>query len=424
MLLTVLILKSFFLLPAPTWAQDIATESKIPQQQVIENQSEQPSQPLSQPEEEFAGIVQHAQKIPKIIANQKTKTVDFKDVIHFSDEIKIPKGSRLKIITQKRCIAVFYAGANTLAPASKEMPWEVKQGPVRWICPEEKIEKIIFRGQELQIQNGELLLYGNSLVVLKSQIFYNGQMLKPNTVYDFHDGSWVIAQNQPEAYEFWTKTIRYALPVESVQNELPKPSKPITSRIFLTPLFGFGGVQNYDQGHNYSAYGMKGDGARLGTNFLWKNKSVFLFFDFYKARTPNHGNYRNGPPPVGTKDISTDNFTIGIGLRNNHQKSGSSYFYGGLTRLRYDFIYSQEQFETFGGQIRYPLALTGGFGYQKTIFNKSWLALTLGGEFRITQTLSRGEIVNNFQPFNQDHNPRAYLTNYAVIIYLGPIIQF
>jgi hypothetical protein len=376
------------------------------------------------PEEKFAGIVQHTKGAPISSKGDKKKNLDFKDLIYFSETISVPKSARLKLITQKRCVAVLYENASVVSPKDKNEPWEIKKGPVRWICPENRLEKFIYENSEFSIQNGEFLFYDNRLVPFRDQVLVEHKPLLKRTVYEFKNGAWTVLKDQPEAFALWQTDQSYTPPTESSRNNAQKPEDAHVIRIFANYLGGSSGITNYGSGERLSAYNMKGEGLRLGTNFPLKNKSLLVFLDFFEAENPGyHKGSNSGPDPIGTKSIHTESFTAAVGLRKNHFQTGSYYGYLGLTNLKYDFHTRKDNFDYDSAKLEYKFAVTGGIGYQKIFFSKSWLSLMAGAELRLTQSLTDGD-ATNYNNGIANGNPKAYVTNYALILYLGPVVNF
>lgn len=375
----------------------------------------QNSESLAIPEEKFAAIVQYA--------NGKQE-YDFKDLISFEKTITIPKDSYLKVVTQKRCIAVFYENTKVQTPKDRVSPWEVISGAVRWICPEEKIERVAFKGSELQVQNGEFLLTGNQLAVLRNNVRSENKDLSTQTLYAVKNNKWLPLKNQPEAYDLWNKQEKYPAPTESSRLKAEKPQDPYVTRVFLNGVpLGIAGLYNHEWENHASDYSMETHGVRLGTNFPWKNKSVLVFLEFIDIESSDNMDGM-GPPPLGYKFVKSEGFTLGLGLRHSHTKSSSFYYYLGLTHQKMFVHLRPDATDYYDAKIIYPYNATAGGGYHTIFWAKNWISLMIGADARITQSLSQGKVDFFNQPWGENKDPKSMMTQYSAFVYFGPVFNF
>jgi hypothetical protein len=370
--------------------------------------------PLALPEEKFAAIVQYA--------NGKQE-YDFKDLISFNKIITIPQKAYLKVITQKRCVAVFYENTKVQTPADKVSPWKILSGSARWICPEDKIEKVNFKDSELQVQNGEFLINNNQLTVLRNNIKYDNKNLDPQIVYSYKESKWEALDDQPEPYEHWLKQDKFPAPLESARLKMEKPDDPYVTRLFLNVApIGISGIDNHEHGSSRSDYGMQSHSFRLGLNFPWKNKSALVFLEY--DETDGNNNKGMGPPPLGFKDFQLKSTTLGVGLRHSHVSKSSFYYYLGLTKSEVKFTLHPDPITFFNGELVYPYNVSAGAGYQKIFWAKNWLSLMVGLDLKITQSLSQGRVDNFNHPPGITSDMRSMMTSYSGFLYLGPVFNF
>lgn len=366
-------------------------------------------------DDKFAAIVQYS--------NAKEK-YNFKDIVLFNETIKVPDDSYIKIITQKRCIAVLYKNTVVQSPVDRVSPWKIISGDARWICSEDKVERISVADSELQVQNGELLINGKQLTVLKNSVRFQDKDLNINTVYAYKNTKWLPLKNQPDPYTLWNKQERFPAPLESVRVKTEKPEDPYVKRVFLNlaPV-GLSGVRNHELKDDGSDLSLETHAFRLGTNFPWKNKSVLVFLEYSQGESGNE-NTGYGPPPVGYKSIKFEATTLGIGLRHNHINSSSFYYYLGLTHQKYQMHQHPSTFEYYDTKVVYPLNISAGGGYQKIFWSKNWVSLMVGVDLKIIQSLTKGKVDFFNQPFNENKSPEGLLTEYSSFVYLGPVFNF
>lgn len=367
------------------------------------------------PEEKFAGIIQFS---------KDNAEYDFKDIIEFGKAINVPKNSYIKIITQKRCIAVLYENTKVEAPADRVSPWKVVSGDVRWICPEDKVERLLIKDLEVQVQNGELLLTGSQLLVIKNSVRIKEKDLNSNSVYIYKNKKFLLLKNQPDPYDIWTKQQKFPAPLESLSVKVEKPQDPYVNRVFLTVApVGFAGLYHHEEENKVSNFEMGSHAFRLGVNFPWKNKSIYTFLEYNQGDSTEKNN-NNQPIPVGTKSLKFEATTLGLGLRHNHINSSSFYYYVGLTNQKVIFHLRPETNKFLDGKLKYNYNVTIGGGYQKIFWPKNWVSLVIGFDLKVIQSLDQGEIVFLNQSFNEDIDPRSAITEYAGVFYLGPTFNF
>lgn len=363
-------------------------------------------------EEKFSAIVQYS----------KNTKEEFKDLILFDQTIEVPKNAHLKLVTQKRCIAVFYENTKVQTPKDKVSPWNLISGSARWICPEEKIERVIYKESELQVQNGEFLLTNNQLYILRNNVKFDGKNLDLETLYT-HKGKWLLLKNQPDPYDLWKKQEKYPAPIESERLRAEKPQDPYITRVFLTVApTGFAGFYHHELENRLSDFEMDTHAFRLGTNFPWKNKSLLVFLEYREGESKDRSE-QWGPPPIGYKSLKFEDATLGLGLRHNHPNSSSFYYYVGLTRQEMSAHTRPSTNEFYDTRIVYPYNVSAGGGYQKIFWAKNWISLVLGFDMKITQSLTQGK--TDFAKFNGSNwNAESAVTSYSGLVYLGPVFNF
>jgi hypothetical protein len=367
-------------------------------------------------EEKFAAIVQYA---------EGKQGFDFKDLIGFNKTIEIPKDSYLKVITQKRCIAVFYENTKVQSPVDKVSAWKVLSGSARWICPEARVEKIIYKEAEVQIQNGEFLLTNGQLTPFKNSVRFENNDLIVGTVYINKNNTWVPMSDQPDPYDLWKKHKKFPVPTESAQRNMEKPDDPYVTRLILNVApIGVMGFYHHEQESQLSDTNMQGHFFRLGVNFPWRNKSVLTFLEYDETDGDNNKNNGMGPPPVGEKSIRLDGPMLGIGLRHSHVSSSSFYYYLGFSRLTMKFDSHPAPTSFYNGEILYPYNVAAGGGYQKIFWAKNWISLMLGVDLKITQSLTQGKVENFNTPPGNTADLRSAMTSYSGFVYLGPVFNF
>ncbi|MES2768887.1 MAG: hypothetical protein V4596_07045 [Bdellovibrionota bacterium] len=379
-------------------------------------ESEKSSQITPSQEEKFAAIVQYT--------NGKTE-LDFKDLITFDKTIEVPKNANIKVVTQKRCVAVFYENTKLQSPTDKVSPWKILSGNVRWICPEDRVERIVYKDTEIQVQNGEFLLLGNQLTAIRDNVRYDGKDLKLETIYVYKNGKWLSLKEQPDPYDLWKKHDKFPPPLESTRLKMEKPIDPYVTRVFLNVApVGIAGFYHHELENTVSEFDMDTHAFRLGTNFPWRGKSIFTFLEFNQGESKDNKNQSMGPPPIGFRSIRFEAFTLGLGLRHSHVSSSSYYYYLGLTRQRVEFHLRPESSSFYDGEIEYPYNITVGGGYQKIFWAKNWISLVIGVDLKLIQSLSQGKVEYFNQPFSETKDPRSTITEYAGFLYLGPTFNF
>ncbi len=389
-----------------------AQETKLPPKKASETEAADTPSAVAINEEKFTAIVQYS---------KGNTQYNFKDVILFDETIEVPKGSYLKVITQKRCVAVFYENTRVHTPANKTSPWEVINGSARWICPEQKIERVVYKDSELQVQNGELLLLNDELAVVRDSVLFNNRMLKPKTIYRYMNAKWLPLRNQPDPYFIWRKNRSFDPPIESSLHSLEKPHDPFVTRVFLNVApIGMSGIYHHNWESQFSEHRMDTHAFRIGTSFPYKNKSWFVFLEHSKAEEDDHKGYFT---PIGARHLSFEQTTLAVGLRHSHIKSTSSYYYVGFTRQELEYGMNT-QFGGLDAEILYPYNLSVGGGYQKIFWPKSWISLMVGVDLKITQSLSQGKLRFFYQPWNSNENPRGAITQFSSFVYLGPVFNF
>lgn len=378
-----------------------------------ENAASESSAPtLALPEEKFAGIVQYT---------EGKLQYDFKDLITFDKTITIPKKSYMKVITQKRCIAVFYENSKIQSPIDKVSPWKILSGNARWICPESKVEKVMYKDSELQVQNGEFLLANNELLSIRDSVLFDNKNLELNKIYVYKNSKWTLLDDQPEPYDLWEKHKKFPAPQESAHLKKEVPQDPYVARVFLNVApIGISGFYHHGLENKVSDYELETHFFRLGTNFPWKGRSVLVFLEYDETDGDNNN---NGSTPIGAKDINVETATLGVGLRHSHVKSSSFYYFLGLSRINMRFHLHPDNLTYHDGEITFPWNATAGAGYQKIFWAKSWMSLMVGWDFKITQSLSKGNVDRyNGPPLPKD--PEDFATSYSTFLYLGPVFNF
>ncbi len=377
--------------------------------------------------ENFAGLVQYTSGSPENTTSHAK--LEFKDVLKFEQTLEIPKDSKIKIITQKRCIAVLYENSEIITPKDKLSPWILKKGTARWICPEEKIEKIIFVSADIEIQNGEVLFDKKFLLIYKDQIKNKSKLLKTALVYALKGQRFLPLKDQPEAADIWKRDDKYPLPKESIRwvAEKPEPSiDPNITRIYLQGLpIGIGGLHDWNHDRDFTEQNFENHGARLGTNFKFKNYSVMAFVEFFESANADSKQHSNGPSPVGYFSNRTESFIAAIGLRHDHLKAGSFYYYLGYARQELEVFARPDNLSDYKVRVVYNWNLVGGLGYQYILFPKSWFSILLATEARFIQTLYRGSIKElSYPPSAEPIDPRGHFLNYSMNFYIGPSFNF
>lgn len=377
----------------------------------IHAQTETSLLPLS--EEKFAAIVQYTKgQAPQ----------EYKDLILFDKIIDVPRDAYIKVITQKRCIAVFYENTKVQSPINKVSPWKVLSGTARWICPEDKIEKVSYKDATIEVQNGEFLITDDQVTAIRDNVKYDGKKLQPENVYAYRKNKLLPLKNQPEPYDLWKKQEKFPAPLESARLKMEKPQDPYITRVFFNVApFGISGLYNHELESHASDFKMESHFFRLGTNFPWKNKSIFTFIEFSDGKSHDRNNSM-GPPPLGFKSIEYEATTLALGIRHSHVSSSSFYYYGGLTYQKVSTHLHPDFSTYYDSKVIYPYNLTAGGGYQKIFWARNWISLVVGLDFRITQSLTQGRYGDS-NSFSSDVQLSA-ITEYAGFFYLGPTFNF
>lgn len=374
--------------------------------------------------DQFAAIVQFAEGKTTLV-NSET-SLDFKDIVKFGQELEVAANSKIKLITQKRCIAILYANTKLQSPKDKLSPWIVKSGSVRWICPEDKTESLTLLEAPIEIQNGEILFDKKFLIIFKDQVRSQSKDLKTQLTYSHVSGKLLPLKDQPTEADIWKRDQKFPLPKESIRWKADAPVNPSKFRVYLQPHIGIGGVHDWDKDRDITEQKFEVTGARLGVNFQIAEKhSVIAFLEFSEAENQDALDEMNGPAPIGYMSNRIESFIAAVGLRHNYIEPASLYYYAGLSRQTIDAFVKEDLLNDYKIRLEYKWNFVAALGYQYIFFPNSWFSLIAGVEGRIIQSLHKGSIKELRYPFGAEAvDPRGHFLNYSVNFYIGPSVNF
>lgn len=416
------------------FANDINPAEEKTVQELLSENSENTQVVTALPNDNFAAIVQHHTGRP-YLQNKKRKRLEFKNIIDYKDTIIVPKNnSRLKLITQKRCVVVMYANTKVVAPNNKDDSWKVIQGAVRWICPEGNIENIVYKKSPILVEGGEVLISKNQLITLKPKVKYfpkpkdldNQQEFIFENLYILKGRNWHLAKNQKNSYELYKYDQTYPSPQESARKFAIVPTDPVVKRVFLgmSPI-GWSGLLHHEKDAKFSDYEMQSISLKAGVNFPYKEKSVLAFLEWSESENNDFKKTKDFLLPAGYKSLRNKHIFLATGLRHSHTKSSSYYYFAGLGYQRLEFSIKSDAFIDYHGHIKNYWNIGLGAGYHKIFFPKKWYSLILGAELKVLQTLSQGRMKHFKSSTNASAiDPKSMFTTANAQIYIAPAINF
>lgn len=384
----------------------------------------------------FIGVVQHLkgqgrwQRRPDHSLKEK---LQFKSFFHLNDVATLDDNSHLKLISQSRCKAVIYGPAGIAAPTQTTTPvWTIKAKAMRWLCPEGARENLKLNERRLQVQAGEVLYKDGQLFVLSGRILSPSGVLQSNTVYSYNESKWnAVRTMEKDSYFLWSLHNSLPLPKESLQ--LKKPKIPIRSRWTFGPIGGGGSVQHDNEIVSGDDYGWSG--LRLGSNFLWKDKSIIATLTWLEMEPEEDTESGpTGPQPGQIFNYTRSQiFSADLGLRLYHERSWSPYFKVGLAHesLEIDFNGNMGGFYFGTRRIQELINTTITAGIDKTFFTDwlGWGGLYLSAEAFYQLTLLKGgESVRDEYSDNTNQSRLNGLSSgvqrYGVLFHVGGMLTF
>lgn len=389
-----------------------------------ENGSQAITEPSLIDKDQFAAIVQFSEGSSMVAGT--SAELDFKDIVKFGQDIEVSNNSKLKLITQKRCIAILYGNTKLQSPKDKLAPWIIKSGSARWICPEEKTENLVLIEAPLEIQNGEILFDKKFLIIFKDRVRSQVKELKTHLTYSHTNGKFLPLKDQPSESDIWKRDQKFPLPKESTRWKVDAPLNPSKFRVFLQPHMGIGGIHDWDKDRDITEQQYKTNGGRLGVNFQVAEKhSIVAFLEYTESENQDSRNSSNGPVPVGYFSNKIESFIAGVGLRHNYIEPASLYYYVGIARQEADAFVREDLSTDYRIKLIYQWNLVAAVGYQYILFPNSWFSLITGIEGRIIQSLDQGRVREQWASFGtKPDDPRGHFLNYSVNFYIGPSINF
>ena len=357
--------------------------------------------------------------------------IAFQTLIYANDQISLDSGAKIKIVTHNLCKGVIYGPATFSAPANLREPWKVNSDSLRWICPEDRLEKIILNNVETQIQGGEILYTDSQLLVRKDLIQSKNNPLSKGLVYQNSSNQWQLIDPQPKDFTKWQLHQDLEIPKESLFFARPKQS--FDHRLIFS--FGFGGASLSHDEENLDAEDMYADDLYIHYQRRWGKRSLTFGLGIYFSETENRDqdNFNNQQPsPEIFSDVEI--FYFDVGIRWNHEKTWAFYTRAGLGTGTFNangnLTDSNGSFQGFNLETKHNyLVLTAGVEkifFQETV--EKWDILNFRGvytsiDLRVMQALTSDNVrAESFDPNNSglpDNVRDGKLLNAALMFHLG-----
>lgn len=386
---------------------------------------------MALPTSDFEGVVQFVSGDVTWEDEKKTPDPLFKSIIRRGDKLVLSKGSYIKVITQKRCIAVAFGPGTLDAPKSHEVSiWESNGTSLRWNCPSGQEEKIVIDDKPLTLFGGELFYHSAKLLMRAGEAQAQSGRLEATNLYNGKENFWVIAKNQPSPFDLYKFNQELPQPIESLKQE--EPAKPARYRLSLTPMAGEGNIEhNTAQIRETASEGI--EGGRIQVYFHTKKSTYFFAISEY-GQSDNQ-NYSCGPGCNPGNYAELEVFMLSFGQRFQRERSWSYFYRVGLgdVSLQYNIRNTVSGCGTncyIQDRVKYD-ALTLGLGVDK-IFNfyerktLSWLGFMISAEFQYLTNGSEGRSKENHtsQAVERDVIRQSGLHSMSMIFSLGPLFYF
>ncbi|MBT4763008.1 MAG: hypothetical protein HOO06_15040 [Bdellovibrionaceae bacterium] len=386
----------------------------------------------------FRAVVQYVSGEAFVKTGDVIKAINFRDIISEDSIITTSPSGYIKLITEKRCVAVLYNGQLSIHKTEEDqVEWVLDKGSLRWICKAKSGEVIKLAGQYVQVGNfGEFLFANNKLVVTTDSVLSFGltkdkkNKLAPLKGYEFNDNSWEISADLDDKSEVTAFLSKLKLPKESFK--FKKSKSKMTSRWVMGPQLGKGNMI-----HNNKLVEMESvdfnDGFKAQVNFLWGGRSVIASLNYKDGTLP-------GADPGGGSS-SDQNFNeanrlrvdmewADVGLRlSDHQRDWSFFWKVGIGSAQHDMHppygdtnYSENLF------VEYTmLSAIVGVDKEFTFSFSDKLGIYVSAELQLIETVSGSGSMTNHESSIFPEELKQFdggFTSIGLNLFLGPVLRF
>lgn len=388
------------------------------------------AQEAAEPPRDFVGVVQFAKGK---VSRGENENLAFKSLLRFQDKIQLASDAQLKIITNERCVGVFYGPSVLHSPQNaNDRLWKQDSGSSRWICPEGQEQLYAHSGSVFRIFSGELTLHRNKVLVRKAKVTTLSGELPVGVLLSQDQGVWQLEVSQDDL-EVWEFNNHLPLPKES----LPvgkRPQREYFSRFSVGPTFGF-----VDINHESSDLELK-DARLNGARFQFERKSDLDHHWLFSLTWQDTENRKAKDAPGGDPQSYSwsdpnlfnrlEQWTFDIGHRFKAQRRFSPVARLGLGNLKHQINTSVPNSYGLNYEVEYlNLSLAAGVDTNLFLNSLPWLGLQISSEIFYQRTLFHLKTRNRMHWDNNGLGPsdktlRGWIQQLGILVRVGPAFQF
>lgn len=341
--------------------------------------------------------------------------ISFKTLLLFGESIELSEKSYLKIVTNNKCVLVFYGPGLLQLPTNALDSWDLTQMSTRAICKESKLQVKLGKNQT-ELNNGEIFFHENKFASINTDLVFTSKSTKKDLIYQLNK----VTPNkslQNSAGKAWYNSL--PLPEEQLSSKIAKSPILVKSRWYFEVLNGGSSLN-----HNNSIFNqddLESFGMRITRNFKWRDHSALVEFMVLESEADQGGHYCCGPLPPDAKFNYLDAIQLGVGKRFNHERNWSFDSIAGLSFDTHQISQGLEGGSDIHVEVKYySLYIKGGIS--RIFWSGKKFALNISANLQAKFSIFK----DSEKQYNNLYTPIEYdggFSQIALFFTIGPVYQ-